>query len=221
MNTIQRVVYATDLSAASDAAWDEARRLGQLFDAEILVLHVATPPLLFLDESYVPARTYDELRANVRRDAETRLDHLLGSIRGSGLKVRVCLDEGPAAQRILAAVDEEKPDLLVIGTHGRTGFDRIILGSVADRLIRQAACPVLTVPGGRGAGPRPSIRRICYATDFSPTARAAWPLAVVIDRDRVGCSRRSRPRRVPARGRPSPTRGEPRPDGAPPLRAGT
>jgi len=180
MKTIHRVIYATDLSDASQGAWEDARRLGKLFDAEIVILHVATPPPVFLDAAYASAGIIEELRANARRDAETRLDGMLGSIRGSGLKARIRLEEGPAAQRVLEAVAQEKADLLIVGTHGRTGVDRFLLGSVADRLMRQAPCPVLTVPPGRGSEPRPNIRRICYATDFSPTARAAWPLAVAI-----------------------------------------
>jgi nucleotide-binding universal stress UspA family protein len=177
MTTIHRVVYATDFSAASEAAWDEARRLGKLFDAEIVVLHaVEPPPLLPVDSP----TAYQELLASARRAAEAGLDRLLGSVVGSGLKLRIRQEEGPAARRILEAVAQEMADLLVIGTHARRGVDRVILGSVADRLMRQAPCPVLTVRGPRRSAPRQGIRRVCYATDLSSTARAAWPLAVAI-----------------------------------------
>jgi nucleotide-binding universal stress UspA family protein len=67
-----------------------------------------------------------------------------------------------------------------VGTHGRTGLQRAILGSVADRLVRQAPCPVITVQPTVGDVPRAEIRRLCYATDFSPTAQAAWPWVVAI-----------------------------------------
>jgi nucleotide-binding universal stress UspA family protein len=181
MATINRIVYATDLSSTAEPAWDEARRLGRLFNAEILLLHVVAPPLVVPVEGYFPPRLYEELLRTTRRDAEKGLDRLLGSVVGSGLKVRTRLEEGgPSASRILEVAAQEAADLLVVGTHGRTGLQRAMLGSVADRMVRQATCPVLTVRPIPERAPRPEIRRICYATDFSPTARAAWPWVVAI-----------------------------------------
>ena len=181
MTTINRIVYATDLSSTSEPAWDEARRLGRLFNAEILLLHVVAPPLVFPVEGYFPPELYQELLRNTRHDAEKGLDRLLGSVVGSGLTVRIRLEEGARpATRILEVAAQEAADLLVVGTHGRTGLQRAILGSVADRLVRQATCPVLTVRPIPERAPRREIRRICYATDFSPTARAAWPWVAAI-----------------------------------------
>jgi nucleotide-binding universal stress UspA family protein len=180
MTTINRILYATDLSSTSEPAWDEARRLGRLFNAEILLLHVVAPPLVVPVEGYFPPELYKELLRNARHDAEKGFDRLLGSVAGSGLKVRIRLEEGPPASRILEVATQEAADLLVVGTHSRTGLPRAILGSVADRLVRQATCPVLTVRPIPERAPRREIRRICYATDFSPTARAAWPWVVAI-----------------------------------------
>jgi nucleotide-binding universal stress UspA family protein len=179
MTTIKRILYATDLSPISEPAWHEARQLARLFDAEILLVHVM--PLVMLPlEGYFPPHLYDELVLNARREAETRFDRLLGSVPGSGLKVRIRLEDGAPADRILAVANEEQTDIVIVGTHGRAGLQRAILGSVADRLIRQAPCPVLTVQPELGDKPAAKIRRICYATDFSPTARAAWPWVVSI-----------------------------------------
>jgi len=179
MISVRRVLYATDLSPASEAAWHEARRLGRLFDAEIVATHVVAPPLIFPDEGYVPPEVYDEIVEGARRSAQDAFDRLLASVPGSGLRVRIRLMDGPAAQRILEAVTEESADLLVVGTRGRTGLERALLGSVADRLVRQAACPVLTVPP-LPSKPRSEIRRICFATDFSPSSRAAWSWVVAL-----------------------------------------
>jgi nucleotide-binding universal stress UspA family protein len=84
------------------------------------------------------------------------------------------------AARILEVARHEAADLLVVGTHSRTGLQRAALGSIADRMVRQATCPVLTVRPRPETARRRAIRRICYATDFSPTARAAWPWVVAI-----------------------------------------
>jgi nucleotide-binding universal stress UspA family protein len=180
MTTIDRILYATDLSSTSEPAWDEARRLGRLFNAEILLLHVVAPPLVVPVEGYFPPELYEELLRNARHDAEKGFDRLLGSVAGSGLKVRIRLEEGPPASRILEVATQEAADLLVVGTHSRTGLQRAMLGSIADRMVRQATCPVLTVRPIPERAPRREIRRICYATDFSPTARAAWPWVVAI-----------------------------------------
>jgi nucleotide-binding universal stress UspA family protein len=181
MTTINRILYATDLSATSEPVWGEARRLGRLFDAEIVILHVVTPPPnVFPLEGYVPPDLYEEFLRSAQRDAERGLDRLLGSVAGSGLKVRLRLEEGPPASRILDIASQEAADILVVGTHGRTGFRRAMLGSIADRMIRQARCPVLTARPQPEGAPRAQIRRICYATDFSPTAHAAWSWVVAI-----------------------------------------
>jgi nucleotide-binding universal stress UspA family protein len=180
MATINRILYATDLSSTSEPAWDEAQRLGRLFNVEILLLHVLAPPVVLPVEGYFPPNLYEEVLQDARRAVEKGLDRLLSSVAGSGLKVRLRLEEGPVATRILEVASQEAADLLVVGTHSRTGLPRAMLGSIADRMVRQATCPVLTVRPRPDSAPRREIRRICYATDFSPTARAAWPWVVAI-----------------------------------------
>ena len=180
MTTIHRLLYATDLSPASEPAWDEVQRLGRLFGAEIVLLHVLAPPPIVPVDAYIPPQVYEDLVEGARRDAQERFDRVLGSVAGSGLKIRIRLEQGPPAHRILEVASQEAADLLVVGTHGRVGIERLVLGSVADRIVRQATCPVLTVRSTPGSGSRREIRRICYATDFSPTARAAWPWVVAI-----------------------------------------
>ena len=180
MTTVNRIVYATDFSVASEPAWHEAQLLGKLFDAEIVLVHAIEPPPIVLGEAYIPADVYEQFLAATRREAEAGFDRLLESVTGSGLKVRIRQENGPPAQRILHTVDEESADLLIVGTHGRTGFDRLLLGSIADRLVRQARCPVLTARAGLPGRPSQEVRRICYATDFSSTARAAWSWVAMI-----------------------------------------
>jgi nucleotide-binding universal stress UspA family protein len=154
--------------------------MGRLFGAEIVVLHVVSLPPILPGEGYLPPQMYQEVFDSVRREARAALDRLLASIPGSGLTVRIRLEEGPPAERILEIAVGESADIVVVGTHGRKGFERLVLGSVADRTVRQAACPVLTVPPATTGGSRGDLRRICFPTDFSPTARAAWAWAVAI-----------------------------------------
>jgi nucleotide-binding universal stress UspA family protein len=180
MTSVRRILHATDFSSTSEAAWNETRRLGRLFDAEVVVVHSVAPPLVFPEEGYFSAQLYDDLVDDLRRSAQEGFDRLLASVTGSGLNVRIRLMDGPPAKRIIEAVTAESADLLVIGTHGRAGLQRALLGSVSDRLVRQAPCPVLTVPPTPGSRLRDEIHRICFATDFSPSSQAAWPWVVAL-----------------------------------------
>ena len=180
MTTIRQILCATDLSQASEPAWDEAQRLARLFGAELALLHVV-PPLPIPLEGYFPPQMYQELVEGASREAQAALEGLLARMAEPRVKARARVEEGPAAQRILDVAREESADLVVVGTHGRTGFGRILLGSIADRVVRVAPCPVLTVrPRPAGAAPASAITRILYATDFSPSARVAWPWAVAL-----------------------------------------
>ncbi len=181
MTMVRQILCATDLSEASAAAWEEAQLLGRLSHAELLLLHVVAP-IVFPGEGYFPPQAYQEWVDAVHREAHDGMDRLLEKVTGPLLKVRSRVEQGTPAERILQVAREEGANLIVMGTHGRTGLPRLLLGSVADRVVRQATCPVITVPArpGAPAAARPRIARICYATDFSPTARAAWPWVLAL-----------------------------------------
>ena len=179
MTTIRRILCATDLSPASEPAWDEARLLAGLLGAELVVLHVV-PPMPIPLEGYFPPQTYQELVEGEQREAQASLDALLARVTEPRLKAQGRVVEGSAAQRILDVAREEGSDLIVVGTRGRTGVERILLGSVADRVVRAASRPVVTVRPHPAAGRPAGIARILYATDFSPTARAAWPWVLAL-----------------------------------------
>jgi nucleotide-binding universal stress UspA family protein len=180
MTTVRRLLCATDFSAASRPAWEHARRLGRLFGAEVLLLHVL-PPAPIPTTGPLPWTVVEELRAAGTRQAQEHLGTLLGSARGFSVKARVRLEAGSPAPRIVEVAREETADVIVMGTHGRTGLGRVLLGSVADRVVRLAPCPVVTVPAEGGVPPgQARITRICYGTDFSPSARAAWPWALAL-----------------------------------------
>lgn len=181
MTLVRRVLHPTDLSVAARAAWEEAQRLAGLFQAEVVLLHVVRPTPLG-PETYLPPALVQELLDTTYREARTALEAMREAPRDPGLEVSARVEQGPVATRILEVARDENADLVVMGTHGRTGLGRVMLGSVADRVVRSAACPVVTVPAGADpAGGRPArLARLCYATDFSPLAQAAWPWALAV-----------------------------------------
>ena len=179
MTTIKQILCATDLSPASEPAWEEACLLGRLLGAEVELLYVQAPVLVPVQE-YFPPHLYQEWLDQSRREAQAALDARLVQARDRQVKARARLDEGEAAGRIVEVAREDACDVIVVGTRGLTGMSRVLLGSVADRVVRTASRPVLTV-GAQALAKRPAaLIRILYATDFSPTARAAWPWVLAL-----------------------------------------
>jgi nucleotide-binding universal stress UspA family protein len=185
MSPVQRILCGTDLSPASEPAWAEAQLLARLLGAEIVLLHVVSPLVIppgVGPEVYVPPHLYQQLVDDADRDARERLARLCDRRAPSSAKVTTRVEHGMAADRILHVAAEDGADMCVLGTHGRTGLGRVLLGSVADRVVRLARCPVVTVrarPGVPVAMPD-RLTRICYATDFSASAHAAWPWVLTL-----------------------------------------
>jgi nucleotide-binding universal stress UspA family protein len=98
-------------------------------------------------DGYVSPKVYEDLEAATRADGQKRLDRLARRARASGARVKSLLLEGVPHERIARAARARKADMVVIGTHGRTGFAKLVLGSVASRVLAISPCPVLTVRG--------------------------------------------------------------------------
>ena len=110
----------------------------------MILLHVMTPPSPFVSEG-LPPSSYDELLAHARRATKRHLAALLSRVRRKGVKVSAVFAEGLPADEVLRTARRQRADLLVLGTHGSTGLRRALMGSVAERVVSQARCPVLTV----------------------------------------------------------------------------
>jgi universal stress protein A len=145
MLPFKKILCPTDFSEFSQAAIREATELGSQFGSELLLLHVVTPVV-------VPAAGVEPVPPNLpvneqelEEDAKTFLRNWVDRLQSQGLKVRSILRRGNAADEIIRAAEEEDADLLVIATRGKTGLTRILLGSVAERVVRHAPCRVLTI----------------------------------------------------------------------------
>lgn len=112
--------------------------------APLVLLHVMTPPSPFIGED-APPSSYAELLILGRRSARRRLAAVLARTRRERVRVRAIFTEGIPAAEILRAARGARADLIVMGTHGRTGFSRFFMGSVAERVVRESPCAVLTV----------------------------------------------------------------------------
>jgi nucleotide-binding universal stress UspA family protein len=100
-----------------------------------------------MGEGYATPQVYDKMLADVRTDVQRQLNRLVARAKKSGARVKGLLLEGVPHDRIVRAARSTRADLVVLGTHGRTGLGRLFLGSVASRVVTLSPCPVLTVRG--------------------------------------------------------------------------
>lgn len=142
----RRILHPSDFSSASRAAFRKAVELAKQNRAELVVAHVLAPVVPVAD-GYISAKAYQDMEAAGRRYGKKHLDALVGKARAARVRARGLLLEGIVSDRIVRAAKAQRADTIVMGTHGRTGLSRFILGSVASRVVAHAACPVLTVRG--------------------------------------------------------------------------
>jgi nucleotide-binding universal stress UspA family protein len=145
MIALKHIVVATDFSDASDAALDYGREFARTFGATLHVAHVVED-LFSTAGAEFGAPEIGSLRQAVETAARNKLETLVTQEDRRDLNARpILLTASSAALGIVAYADEEKLDLIVIGTHGRGGFSKLLMGSVAEKVVRTAPCPVLTV----------------------------------------------------------------------------
>jgi nucleotide-binding universal stress UspA family protein len=144
--TVARILVPVDFSPTSDSAIEYAQALAARFEATIELLHVIEDPVTSgawePDASYL---TIPELIESLVDAAGRRLGEIKARLAADDLAVETRVLTGVPARGIVATAQSEGCDLIVMGTHGRTGLSHMLMGSVAERVIRTASCPVLTV----------------------------------------------------------------------------
>jgi nucleotide-binding universal stress UspA family protein len=181
MPAMRRILCPTDLSDLAPGALEQAVALARLHGAEIELAHVHEPllPGPSGPATYPPWAALDPAMQGRLRAA---LEALAAPATAVGVVVRLGVYEGRVVAKIVERARTWPADLVVMGTHGRGGFERWVLGSVAEKVLRRAPCPVLTVPppaDGRGATTAP-FRRVLCPVDFSGPSLAAVRHAVLL-----------------------------------------
>lgn len=137
MLPVTHVLFATDLSDSSKYAFHIARAIKRDYGAKLTIIHVVLPPVIMGGDGFAPPPApvnFDLMEkelAKLESEVSPPVEHLL--------------IEGDAVTEILNVAKEKKVDMIVLGTHGRTGLGRMLIGSVAEQVLRRATCPVLTV----------------------------------------------------------------------------
>lgn len=139
-----RIVVPTDFSQGSEEAWLLARRLAAHLGSELVLVHVFSEAPLW-GEGTLNAEHVRSVYESGRQWVTTRLEEWARQAHAEGRSVRTALREGVPHDEIVALATDERADLIVMGTAGRGGLGRALLGSVADRVLRLAPCPVMLV----------------------------------------------------------------------------
>ena len=147
MEDTMRIAYASDFSPASRAAFSMALRLTRATGGELTILHVLlSPASMFVTGNYVTKETWELIEAEQRSMASQEMDALIQEAVEAGVHATPQFIEGGIpADGIVSAAQHAKTDILVLGTHGRTGEMKVLLGSVASQVVATNSCPVLTV----------------------------------------------------------------------------
>ena len=152
-DTVTRILVATDFSASSAAALTLAKTLAARFGASLHLLHVLEDPYVtgaFAADIYAPPPP--GLREAWMKSAEASINAQLTPQEKTAFNATTNVVFGPTAATIVERAAALSADLIVMGTHGRGGVAHLLMGSVAERVVRTAACPVLTTRGSTAAG---------------------------------------------------------------------
>jgi nucleotide-binding universal stress UspA family protein len=183
MLKIERILCPIDFSGFSDRACEYGHSFARQFGAKLFVLHVAEP-FVAIPPSDISPSLIDQVYAQQLSDAEEKARELATRQHWNDVEHEVVLERGGVADAILRFVEAQSIDLIAMGTHGRRGLDRLVLGSVTERILRTARSPVLAVhspPQASGAPEEPAqFRKILFCTDFSDNSPRALEYAFLL-----------------------------------------
>jgi nucleotide-binding universal stress UspA family protein len=165
MIRFQTILCPVDFFPGSLHAFEYALKLARNYEARVIALHVVEP---VIPAVYEPAFSVPDLTNELEKESKRQLKNLSAKAAKAGVRLDTEVKVGDISTEIRAAIDKTKADLVVIGTHGSRGFERWLLGSVTERLMRHCSAPLLVIGGHRKAGtPPPEIGSILMTTDFS------------------------------------------------------
>jgi len=178
---LKNILFATDFSPAAEAALPYAIGLAKQYGAKVHGLHVRFPATYPIVGPEAMPQILEAAEQQAKFEAQ-QMHELLASV-----PHEVTITEGDLWPVLNEIVQKQKVDLVVIGTHGRKGVSRALLGSAAEEIFRMATCPVLTVGPhiSQNTERRMAMKQILFATDFSPESLAALPFAVSLAQEHL------------------------------------
>ncbi len=167
----KRILFATDFSPASTEALPYAVAIARQFGATLYLAHVIPPDAYDL----IPANERDAALENMQAHVEEQMIGLRSKLLLKEVTHEALIDHGAVWPMLAAMAEKYEVDLIVIGVHGRRGVEKLLMGSIAEEILRCAPRPILMIGPEAAAAPQmeAGFRRILYATDFSPQSEPA------------------------------------------------
>jgi nucleotide-binding universal stress UspA family protein len=141
----RRIVHPSDFSSASGAAFRKALEMAKADRAELMIVNVIAPIVPIAGDGYLSPKMYEDLRASAVAWSRKQLLKLVAKAKQRRVRAKGFILEGPAHEQIIRFAKSKHADMVIMGTHGRSGFQKLLLGSVAGRVVSGARCPVMTV----------------------------------------------------------------------------
>jgi universal stress protein A len=145
MIDLKRILVPTDFSKFSENALRYATAFAEKFGSHLYLLHVVQDLTWFIPEAILVAPAAMPPLEEFRTAARTALDRVVKELNLPGIKIEAAVAEGTPFEAIIRFAREQNVDLIVMGTHGHTGLAHMLMGSVAEKVVRKAPCPVLSV----------------------------------------------------------------------------
>jgi nucleotide-binding universal stress UspA family protein len=171
-----KIIWTTDFSENAEASLAYAEEIASRFDADLILVHVLLDIPFFYSSFLGDSSAYLEALEKAREEASGELESIARNLRNKGIAARIMLLEGSPYSEIISFAENQGADLIVMSTRGPKGLERIIIGSTAEKVVRNAPCPVLTVHE-KPALPL-KIANILLLTDLSEPSKKAFPPAL-------------------------------------------
>lgn len=173
------VLFVTDFSASSELALPYAVALAAQYSGKVYLAHVISPEMF----EFMPAALVPEIVERIKNHAQKRMEELVRNTSFYGVPHEALLEEGEIWEALKADAEKYNIDVIALGTHGRRGLQKLLMGAVAEEILRLAHRPVLTVgPQSRDIAAERKPRNILFAADFSPDCTHAMNCAVSLAR---------------------------------------
>jgi nucleotide-binding universal stress UspA family protein len=172
--SLKNILFATDFSPAAAAAAPFAIQIARSYEAKVYGVHVNP----FENYALAAPEAWSAMAQAAEKETKEHNQHLEEQLKG--VEHEVVIGEGNVWEVLSNLIKQKEIDLIVLGTRGRTGLGKVLLGSVAEQILRQASCPVLTVGPHVALQPEKAVRmqQILYATDLGTDFPAAAPYAI-------------------------------------------
>ena len=144
MKEFKTILFATDFSESSDYAFQYALSMAESFDARLVILHIINEPV-DLRGFYVPHISFDKLEEEIEQGAQKLMEQFERKYLGEFSNFASIVSPGIPYDEIIKRAESENADLIVMGTHGRTGLDHVLFGSTAEKVVRKSPVPVMTI----------------------------------------------------------------------------